>query len=309
MTLRELRTWRNGLYLLLIVVAIVLVVINWQALVTIWRTQAWTFAGAVAIMTCGTFVQARNFLAFLDVPNRLRVWRFARVWALSALANYVAPLQPGVAVRVAWLSRHDVGVAASLLATWRQLVVSVWVALLGLAIGLAMTGDPRGRWPALVLALTWVGAFGLRLWSFKLLDRLRWPLWIVNRRDLLRRAVTGIAAGGVVGVVVQYVLGTILMYWVYTQFGASIGLGQALILTCLVYVSTIISILPGGLGVIEAIYILGGHGLGLSVAQSGALALLLRVSQLASNGLLAAWEAATPTCTANEAPGRDESHG
>lgn len=281
------RKLRNGVYFLLIAVAVMLVVIWWPVLVRIWREQALTFAGAVVVMICGTFVQARNFLVFLGVEHSVRRWHFTRIWALSALANYAAPLQPGIAVRVAWLSHRGVSVPEGLLATWRQLVASIWIAMLGLATGLLLTGDPRGYWPALVLGVAWATTFALRKLWLKWLDQLERPAWLARQKELLHRAATGMATEGLAGVVAQYVLGTLVLYWVYSRFGAAIGVGQALILTCLVYVSSMVAVLPGNLGVMEAIYMLGGHGFGLSIPQLGALALLLRVSSITSSGLLA----------------------
>lgn len=281
------RVGRNLAYLLLMAAAIALVVHWWPELVAIWRKQALTFVGAIAIMICGTLVQARNFLVFLNVRHSVRFLRFAQVWALSSLANYVAPLQPGIAVRVGWLAQRGVNVSEGLLATWRQLVTSVWISLIGLAIGLILTGDPRGRWPALLLGVAWVAAFVLRKLWFKWLDSLTRPVWLLQHKQLLHRAATGITLSGLVGIVLQYVLGTLVLYWVYSRFGADIGVGQALVLTCLVYVSSMVSVLPGNLGVMEAIYMFGGHGFGLSVPEMGALALLLRVSNISSSGLLA----------------------
>lgn len=287
MTRIEWRTWRNAAYLLLVVVAVALVVIWWSELAMIWREQAWTFVGAVIVMVSATLVQARNFLTFLDTPQKLPTWPFSRLWALSALANYMAPLQPGIAVRVAWLARHDVSVATSLLATWRQLVTSCWVALAGLAIGLLLTGDPRGRWPAVVLMSLWLALLFLRKFWLRWLDRLMHPVWLAQRKHLLHRAATGITLIGLVGIVVQYALGTLLICWVYSRFGASIGVGQALVLTCLVYVSSMVAVLPGNLGVMEAIYMLGGHGFGLSVAVASALAILIRVAHVSANMTIA----------------------
>jgi len=284
---RPWRVVRNVAYFALVVVAIVLVVHWWPELAAIWRKQALTFVGAIVIMMCGTLVQTRNFLVFLNVGHSVRFWRFAQVWALSSLANYVAPLQPGIAVRVAWLARCGVNVSEGLLATWRQLVASVWISLVGLAVGLLLTGDSRGRWPALFLGVAWVAIYLLRSLCLRLLDRWTRPAWLAHRKQLLQRAATGIVSSGLAGVVTQYVLGTLVLYWVYGRFGADIGIGQALVLTCLVYVSSMISVLPGNLGVVEAIYMFGGHGFGLSVAETGALALLLRVSNVASSVLLA----------------------
>ena len=281
------RMWRNVAYLMLVTMAIALVVYWWPTLAAIWREQALTFVGAIVIMICGTLVQARNFLVFLDAEHFVRQWRFAQVWALSSLANYVAPLQPGIAVRVTWLARRGVNVPAGLLATWRQLVVSAWISLMGLAVGLLLTGDPRGRWPALLLGVAWAATLVLRRLWLGWLDGLTRPVWLAQRKQWLHRAATGITWRGLAGVVVQYALGTLVLYWVYSRFGAAIGVGQALVLACLVYVSSMVSVLPGNLGVMEAIYMLGGHGLGLSMPEMGALVLLLRVSNIAGSGLLA----------------------
>lgn len=286
MRLPTLRQWRNAAYLLLVVIAAVLVVVWWPTLVKIWKEQALTFAGAVLVMMCGTLVQAHNFLVFLDADHSVRMPRFTRVWALSALANYVAPLQPGVAVRVAWLARHDVTVADGLLATWRQLVVSVWIAIAGMAVGLLLTGDPRGRWPAALLAAIWVAMPALRTLWLRWLGRLTWPVLLVRHKELLRHAATNITRRGVLGVLVQYILGTVLLYWIYVRFGASIDVGQALIICCLAYVSSMVAFLPGNFGVLDAIYILGGHGFGLSVAEAGALAVLIRIAHISANMIL-----------------------
>ncbi|HKU80438.1 MAG TPA: hypothetical protein VJQ42_11400, partial [Rhodanobacteraceae bacterium] len=208
MKMPRLRILRNAAYLLLVATAIVLVVIWWPVLARIWREQALTFLGAVVVMVCGTLVQARNFLVFLDTKHSVSLWRFTQVWALSALANYLAPLQPGIAVRVAWLSRRGISVSAGLLATWRQLVASVWISLIGLAIGLLMTGDPRGRWPALALGVVWTLAFAVRKLWLRELDRLQRPAWLARQKELLHRAASGIESRGLAGVVLQYVLGT-----------------------------------------------------------------------------------------------------
>lgn len=290
--LPDWRTWRTVTYLLLIAVAVALIAIYWRELAAIWRDQALTFVGAMVVMTLGTFVQAHNFLEFLDAPNVVRVRRFAPVWAWGALANYVAPLQAGgIAVRVAWLARHKINVSSSLLATWRQLIVSLWVSLAGLATGLLLTGDPRGRWPALVLLVVWLGAAVLRKLLLAALSGLRRPQWVVRRKGLLQSAASGITLRGVAGVVVQYVLGTVVVYLVYSRFGAPIDIGQAVVLACIVYVATIVAVLPANLGVLEVIYMLVGHGFGMSVEQVGALAVLLRVAHIVSNGLLVVWGA------------------
>jgi uncharacterized membrane protein YbhN (UPF0104 family) len=192
-----------------------------------------------------------------------------------------------VAVRVAYLSRCGITVTSSLLAIWRQISVSVWIALAGLAIGLAASGDPRGRWPALLLAVAWLSVIALRRLWLSWLDRLHRPAWLVRRKQLLHRAVTGIQGSGIIGVIAQYAIGTLLIYWVYRGFGAHIDPGQALTMACLVYASSLLAVLPGNLGVMEAIYMVGGHGFGLTIAEAAALAVLIRVANIAGSFLLA----------------------
>lgn len=282
------RHLRNAAYALLVIVLVGLIAYWWPQLAAIWRVQALTFVGAVVIMVCATLVQAHNFLAFLYTPVRLRIRRFAPVWAWSSLANYVAPLQAGgIAVRVGWLARHEVGIAESLLATWRQLIVSVWISLIGFAIGLVLTGDPRGRWPALALFVVWLAVFFLRRRWLKWLDGMTRPSWLASRKQLLHKAAIGITPRGIAGVVAQYVLGGLVQYWVYSRFGASIDVGQALVIVCLIYTSSLVSVFPGNLGITEGIYMLGGYSFGMSVAQMGALALLFRAAHIVSNALLA----------------------
>lgn len=277
----SIQFWRNLLYLLLVGAALVLVILWWKELHSIWVQHWGTFLVTTALMLLATVVQAHNFITFLgiEVPRRA----FTRIWALSALANYVAPLQPGIALRIVYLTRRGVSLEQGLLATWRQLTVSLWIALAGLGCGLLMTGDPRGRWPGAVLLLAWVCVPPLRQLLVAGLYRLQRPGWLLRRRELLREASSTVSPIAVVGAAVQYLIGTLVLYWAYGSFGAPIGIGQALVLACVVYVSSIVAIVPGNFGFLEMLYVLGGHGFGMSVTAAAALALLLRLAHVGAN--------------------------
>jgi len=278
--------WRGATYLALIVVTTILVMRWWEALLTIWRQQGGTLVGAVMLMILALIVQARNFTSFLGNIPGINIWPLSRVWAFTALLNYLGPLQPGVAARVAYLARRGIRIGDSLLATWRQICVSVWVSTGGLALGLCLTGDSRGRFPALVLCIVFVGIALLRNGIRSVLDHVERPIWLVRHKQLLQSAIGGITLSGIIGVVVQYVIGTLLLLWVYRRFGAHILVGHAIVLSCMVYVSSLVAIMPGNLGIMDGIYMLGGHGMGLSVPQSAALALLLRGAHILGCGLL-----------------------
>lgn len=275
----DLRLRRIG-YGLFLVSALVAAVAWHEALVAVWRDQGWTLAGAAGLMLLSILIQARNFMSFLDRQAGLALWPLSRLWALTSLINYLGPFQPGVAIRVAWLARRGVHWRDSLLATWRQLCTSVWISLGGCGLGLLTMDVPYSQ----LIGGTFIGGFlilpTIRNVILSTLMSVSGPRWLVARRAILCDALRGIDFQGVAGVVVQYIVGTALLWFVYRSFDAPIHPGHALLLACLVYVSSLVALLPGNLGVLEAIYVFGGRGVGLSLAQSAALALLLRCSQI-----------------------------
>lgn len=277
-----LARWRGLLYLSLLGGGAALVIAWWPELSEIWRAHAWTFLVAAGLMCLGQVVQARNFVAFLDTPVTLDRWRLSGVWAMSALANYAGPFQPGIAVRVLHLQRRGVAVRDSLLATWRQLSASVWVSLLGLGVGFAMLESPQARTYAAVLLVAFVALYLLRATIARMLAGLSRPAWLVANRSLLARAVGQSSARGVSGVMLQYLIGWLLVWWVYSRFGAPIDPGFALVIACFVYVSSLVAVVPGNFGLLEGIYIVGAHDFGLSVQEGAALAFLIRAAHVAS---------------------------
>lgn len=286
MTMRRIG-WRGVLYLLVMTGAAGLVVVWWPELSAIWRGHALTFLVAVGLMCLGQIVQARNFTAFLDGPVSPDPWRLSGVWALSALANYAGPFQPGVAVRVLYLRRQGVAVADSLLATWRQLSASVWMSMLGLGIGLLMLGTSQARIPGGMFLLGFAMVYLLRSRIAANVEVMRRPAWIAAYKVTLAKALGRSDARGLAGVAVQYLIGWMLVSWVYVRFGVEIDPGHALIIACAVYVSSMVAVVPGNLGVMEGIYMLGAHGLGISVQEGAALAFLIRGAHVASCAVLA----------------------
>jgi hypothetical protein len=285
--------WRGIAYVLTLLIVAILTTVWWAELSKIWREQGLTLVVAAMFMVLALIVQTRNFITFLGEPLLSGAWGLSRVWAATALANYLGPFQPGVALRVAYLSKRGVKISSSLLATWRQLCVSVWVSLGGLAIGLWLTGDQKMRWPACVLLMAFLGLAVLRRGLLAVLERVERPVWFIQHKHLVSSAISGISVPGIIGVVLQYAIGTLLLLWVYRRFGTNIMIGQALVLACMVYVSSLVAVMPGNLGIMDGIYMIGGHGLGLTVAESAALALLLRGAHIA--GCLMLVFAGSPT--------------
>jgi hypothetical protein len=274
--------WSGAAYLLLLLVALGVMVIWWPELTRVWRDHFLTFLVATLLMAFALLVQAKNFISFSDGASAINHWQFWRVWALSALANYAGPLQPGIALRVIYLQRHGVPVSGSLLAMWRQLSVSVWLSIAGLALGLLLTDADDADWAAGLLFLGFVSLYASRPALVRRLNQMRRPYWLAEKRPMLVKALSGTSPRGVAGVALQYVLGTLLLYWSYSRFGTDVSLGKALLLACAVYVSNLVAILPGNFGITEGIYLLGGHDMGLPIQEAAALALLLRGSHVAA---------------------------
>ena len=278
--------WRDLAYLLVLACVGALVVAWWPELAALWRQHALTFAGAVLMMMLAMVMQARNFTSFLDVRADIDLLRLSGIWGTTALLNYAGPLQPGVMARVAFLRAHGVDPVVSILATWRQLCASVWLALAGLSLGLFAIGDSRTFWFAAALMAMFLSVFALWRWRAPLLAGIVRVLRLQRHHELLTRAVTGASLTGVLGVAVQYLIGVLVLLWVYPRFGVDMGMGEALVLACVVYVSALVAVLPANVGVLDGIYALGGHQLGLGLQEAAALALLLRAAHITACVLL-----------------------
>lgn len=272
--------WRDLAYLFVLACVVVLVATWWRELSALWRRHALTLVGVTLMMTLGIIIQARNFASFLDMKANLGIARMSGVWGATALLNYAGPFQPGVVARIAYLRMHGVDAVAGALATWRQLCASLWIALAGLAIGLLAIGDARAYWPAAVVLALFMGLFALWRWRERFLPWMMRRLRMQRHQALVMRSLGGLTLPAMLGVAAQYVVGALILFWLYSRFGADISIGQALVMACVIYASALVAVLPGNLGVLEAIYALGGHQLGLNLHESAALALLLRAAHI-----------------------------
>ena len=285
---RQRITWRSVAYLILLVVAVALTVAWWPEFSRIWREHFATFLIITLLMIVSVFVQSYNFLSFLPGAGVPKLVDMAHTWAIGALVNYLGPFQPGLAVRVALLAKQGVRVGDSSVATLRQVIASAWLALALASVSLMWMDPARMAIPSVVLMV----AFLLVPQTFPFLRRLvvrvlpnRIP---ANVRHAMQVALTLPSLRAASGILVQYMLGTFAFYIGYKQFGADISIPAALGLACVVYVSSLVALFPGNLGVLEALCTAFGQTSGLSVQQSLALAFLYRGASIASVMLVAA---------------------
>lgn len=260
----------------------------WPELSATWQGHAPTFIGTI-ILVCGSIaLQASTFRLFLPPDKRPSVRDTARIWAVAGLVNYLGPLQPGLLARVAMLNRYGVDTAVATVATFRQITASVWIATGATGAALLSMGGETSR----LIGLGCVVAFIALPLSLRLVRHCvaavvrgrRSPVLGGHLAEALRLP----APGAVVGVLAMYGWGAVILMYAYSEFGADIGVAAAALVACGVYVSSLVALLPGNLGVSETIYVVGGHRLGLGVSEAAALALLLRASHVVACVLVAA---------------------
>jgi uncharacterized membrane protein YbhN (UPF0104 family) len=281
--------WRGAAYFLLLAVTATLVVVWWPELTRIWREHFTTFVFITLMMILSIFVQSQNFLSFLPSAKVPRLVDMAHTWAVGALVNYLGPFQPGLAVRTAILAKLGIPVGESSVATLRQVVASMWMALALASISLMWIGS------SVMVVVLAIGLLLLCAAIPKLLPALRYlvlrfmPSKVsTNFRQSAQIAFEPPSARAMVGILVQYALATLVFFVGYRQFGVDITVPAAIGLACVVYASSLVALLPGNLGVLEALCTGFGQANGLAVEQALALAFLYRGASLTSVLLIAA---------------------
>lgn len=280
--------WRGAAYFLLLAVTAALIVVWWPELSRIWREHFMTFVFITLMMILSIFVQSHNFLSFLPGAKVPRLVDMVHTWAVGALVNYLGPFQPGLAVRVAILTKLGIPIGESSVATLRQVIASMWMALALVSISLMWIGSS-------VMVVLAIGLFLLCAAIPKLLPALRYlvlrfmPSKVPSSfRQSAHFAFELPSAQAMVGILAQYILATLVFFVGYRQFGVDITVPAAIGLACVVYASSLVALLPGNLGVLEALCTGFGQANGLAVEQALALAFLYRGASLTSVLLIAA---------------------
>lgn len=279
--------WRAVAYFLLLTVTAALIVWWWPELSQIWREHFLTFLIITLLMIISVFVQAHNFLSFLPSAKVPSLVDMAHTWAVGSLVNYLGPFQPGLAVRVAILAKLGIPIGESSVATLRQVIASMWMALALASISLVWIGSSAMVILAVALLLMCAAIPKLLPVLRYLVLRFLPGRTPANFRQSAQMAFELPSARAMAGIVVQYALATLVFFVGYRQFGVDIGVPGAIGLACVVYASSLVALLPGNLGVLEALCTGFGQANGLAVEQSLALAFLYRGASLTSVLLIA----------------------
>jgi len=273
--MKSLALRRAGYVVLLVGIGAVL----WfsrEGLLAVWRDHHWAFLVLAVLMMVGMLVQVLNFLHLLEWHERLAVRAAAHAWALATLLNYLAPFQPGLALRLAYFKSQGVPLSRTAATTLRQLHLSMWTALLVAGVAFCIKGGHSGWVAGLLLMVAFIAWPMVLAWSLPWLKAWRWPAWMETHRGSVEIAMTPLPLRKTFYFFVQHALGATLVLFAYREFGAALSPANAMLISVGVYLSSLVAILPNNLGLLEGLYILTARASGLDPITSLALALFIR---------------------------------
>ena len=246
-------------------------------------------------------LQAMNFLQLLDSPFKPKYFSMSRIWALSNLANYLAPFQPGLAVRMIFLKQHGVSAWITTRTTVRQLQLSIWAAvglfalagvfnkIFAVKIMAATSAAIFILWP-LILLLTKLLVLG-KCENYKIIKKFR-----AEFEDLL----APMPLNKFVLPIVQYLIIAVSVFIVYRDFGADIFWYDALLIAVATSISALFSITPNNFGIQELLLGYSAHVTGLSVNDAISIAVLYRLVHLGSCSTILLLAFVAPKCTSSK---------
>jgi len=275
------------IFLCFILVFAYLLYSNWQAVKVTLIDHFIAILYATALSVIAISAQAVNFLQLLDSSDKPAYAPMLRIWALSNLANYIAPLQPGLAVRLVSLRRHGISIWIVTRTTVRQLQLSIWA-----AIGLAAVG---GMFSSMLVIKTMAVLSAavfilwpvlLRLVYILILDKCANITFVRKHRGELVTMLTPVSLSKFILPVVQYLLIALSIFVVYRTFGAELFLHDAILIAVAIVLSALFSITPSNFGIQEALLGYSAHVVGLSVNDAISIAVLYRLAHLGACGTI-----------------------
>lgn len=240
-----------------------------------------TYATALSVIAIA--LQALNFLQLFDSPSKPQFFSMYRIWALSNLANYLAPFQPGLAVRFISLQQLGVSAWVTTHATVRQLQLSIWAAAGLFAIAGIFNEIVVIKATAVISALLFLlWPIFLQLIRFVIFDKCNTFRLIKKYRNEIKDLLVPVPFSKFLLPLAQYLLIAISIFIVYRDFGANILWHDALLIAVATSLSALFSITPNNFGVQELLLGYAAHVTGLSVNDAISIAVLYRLAHVGS---------------------------
>jgi uncharacterized membrane protein YbhN (UPF0104 family) len=243
----------------------------------------------------GVVIQAKSFtqVGTAETPGLLRV---TVIWSASSVISVVAPLFAGITTRTAMLVQAGMSFSSCMLASLRQVWMGLEYAFLMGCISLPFTSWPFSSWAAIGSGAAWVLVVAIRLMAAGgqsgLLGEEADAGKVARAINSLRSPVPWKAHPWFV---LQVLAMSAAYYIVFNGMGAELGITQAIALSSLTVVLSLIVFVPNGLGITDALWVIVASDSGLSLEQSVALAIIMRLAHLLVSALIylvasAAWK-------------------
>lgn len=238
---------------------------NWPALLAV-----------VVITAIGILVQANAFLTCLPFNTQYpKLKRVIHIWATSGMMSLIAPLIASLAVRSILLQRQGVSLKASALATIRQAWFNCEYALAIAAITLILDPWPNAVWLGYGVALIWFSARLVRTW----VPHQGWR-WVGKYFPSLPRLSQSPPWAAFAWLLGQVIVMAVNYFVVFTLLGVALSLKESLLLAAITILSSVIVLIPNGLGILDMLWFWIATRHGLVLEASTALVLTMRFGYL-----------------------------
>lgn len=283
----RLRSWNWGAWLKKLVYLLVLLLVvifladlgaaPWRHALTNWPVLL------ILILSTGggLMIQAQAFRS-VSVGAAAPFLDTAFIWSVSAVVSVIAPLFAGIATRTTLLVRAGMSVSNCLVASLRQVWMGVEYALLLAVFSLPFTGWLYADLAVAGALLFWVLMRQLRRRAGTQNDEFSGRRF----RRLLHALHQPVPVKAHLWFVLQVVAMSLTFYVGFNGLGADFGVMQAVALAALTVLLSLIVFVPNGLGVTDVIWVYIASRAGLTLEESVAIAIVLRLGHLSAGLLL-----------------------
>ncbi len=269
---------RKGLYLFVLLGILVylwwLGADPWDHLFENWKI----FLVLFVLNGIGIVVQASSFKSIYpgDLPL-LSTRKLVRIWSFSGMISVIAPVLAGLATRTTLLIQSGMSLSICVSTSARQLWLGLEYAFLLGGISGFFIDVYWVRLLAAGFVVSWVVMILLRISrvEIQLLPESKLQRWL----KMLKLPISNQAH---LWFSLQMLVMSAIYYVAYNGYGASIGWDEALLLSSITVLASLIVITPNGLGLMDVLWVVIAKELGLSLDESVSLAISIRLAYLLS---------------------------
>ncbi|VAW44889.1 hypothetical protein MNBD_GAMMA03-1435 [hydrothermal vent metagenome] len=226
----------------------------------------------------GIVVQASSFKSIYPGDLLLLSTRkLVRIWSFSGMISVIAPVLAGLATRTTLLIQSGMSLSMCVSTSARQLWLGLEYAFLLGGISGFFIDVYWIRPLATGFVVSWMVMVLLRITrvEIQLLSESKLQRW-------LRMLKLPISNQAHLWFSLQMLVMSAIYYVAYNGYGASIGWDEALLLSSITVLASLIVITPNGLGLMDVLWVVIAKELGLSLDESVSLAISIRLAYLLS---------------------------